>query len=168
MSKKQIPIFATEGDLSALIARVSHWRPLKFVRAGLFDEPMIDAFQGPIRPHAFATYLVLDRDRAVSVRIIPQRNGGKKYAVDQLDNRDSVSLQIGGMIDDDRLVAGQIGTATNEPSSAEIFSLFARAIEDQFVKIKSYYVGPEAMRLLDRGIRLTPTSKSPKDYDLVR
>ena len=37
-----------------------------------------------------------------------------------------------------------------------------------FKKIKSYYVGPDAARLLDEGCRLCPTEKSTPEYDLSR
>jgi RHS repeat-associated protein len=74
----------------------------------------------------------------------------------------------GGMLNGERLVAGQVGTATDEKESEEIFALFSKAIRSKFEKIQSYYVGPDAARLLDKGVRLTPGAKSPEAYDLAR
>jgi len=83
-------------------------------------------------------------------------------------NPQTVVLDSGGLVDRQRLIAGQIGTATVNKQSEEIYALFAKVVRRRFEKIKSYYVGPEAIRLFDLGTRLTPTAKSSEVYDLVR
>ncbi len=91
-----------------------------------------------------------------------------KYAIDQRENSHAIALQYGGLVDGARLIASQLGTISTDSVSAQIYSLFAETIRRQFDKIQSYYVGPEAALLLDTGVRLTPTVKSPAIYDLVR
>jgi hypothetical protein len=168
MSKTQIPIYATPEDWLNLVASVSSKRSLKLVKMGLFATPIVEVLDDPRKLEPFAGYLVLDKASEVSTRAIAQRNGDIKHAVDQLDNASSVVLNVGGMADHERLVAGQLGTVRAEQAAQELYTLFAREIKKQFVKVKSYYVGPQALRLLDAGARLTPTRKSPQEYDLVR
>lgn len=166
--KNQIVIYTTQDDLSTIAMLVSAKRPLQFVIAGLFDD------NGPILMSDLtdslpcSTYLAFDKGANVAVRPIPQRNGGLKYAIDQLENLHTVVLQSGGLVDGKRLIAGQIGTTSIESNSVEIYTLFAKEVRRKFEKIKSYYVGPEAGLFLDGGGRLTPTAKSPETYDLRR
>ena len=166
--KRSIDVFATENDWSAILTSVALKRSLGLVEAGLFDDPAIEMLEISTNLEAFKSYLIINRDHAVAVRNVPQRLGGEKFAIDQLANPDSVMLVIGGMIGENRLVSGQISTVAAESNSTELYAEFTKAIRTQFEKIKSYYVGPEASRLLDAGGRLTPTRKSPKEYDLVR
>jgi hypothetical protein len=168
MKTKQLPFFATASDLAGLAREVSSQRPLSFVLAGLSSEQITTVLSNLNNPMPFETYLIFDRDKSVVWRRVPQRDGSDKYAMDQLDNPHTVSLQCGGMLDGIRLIAGQVGTATTHPLSDEIYSLFAKTIRQKFEKIKSYYVGPEAAQNLDTGVRLTPTATSPSTYDLVR
>lgn len=168
MKRKQIPLFATQSDLSALVREVSCNRPLEFVVGGLFDQPTLPVLSDLENPQPFMTYLVFDKGSTVVTRAVPQHSGGQKYAVDQMENPQTVAVQCGGMLDEHRLIAGQIGTVAVGKQAEEIYELFAKAIRRKFEKIKSYYVGPEAVLLLDKGVRLTPTTKSPETYDLVR
>jgi hypothetical protein len=95
--------------------------------------------------------------------------GGGRYAIDLLVNPKAVSMSTGGMLTDQQLIAGQIGTvATSDTDAVELYSLFARVIRKRFERVKSYYVGTEAARLLDDGVRLSATATSPQAYDLVR
>lgn len=90
------------------------------------------------------------------------------YAVDQVNNPQTIALQTGGRHGEYQLIAGQIGTVGNGAQSDELYAIFAKNIRKQFEKIKSFYVGPEAVSMLDAGIRLSATPKSPQAYDLVR
>jgi hypothetical protein len=167
MSKTHIPIFATTDDWLDIVAGVDSTQPLQLVRTGLFDTSRVETQSNPFKLDSLAGYLVLDKSAEVSVRDIQQRNGGTKYAVDQLDNANSVVLQIGGLVDQDRLVSGSIGTIRSDHVPKELFKLFAELINERFKNIKSYFVGPEALRLLRAGTRLSPTRKSPREYDLI-
>jgi hypothetical protein len=158
--QKQIPLFATEKDLLDILQSGSQKCPIEFVVAGLFDQ------KSQIVRRTFD--LIFHEATPLAHRAVVQRNGGEKYAIDQIANPHSISLWFGGLHENVRLVASQIGTATNSDKSHELHSLFLALVRQQFELIKSYYVGPEAVKLLDRGIRLTLTAKSPEAYDLTR
>jgi hypothetical protein len=168
MARKQIPIFATESDIALIAGEVSRTQPLRFAVAGSVDQATVAVLDDLEHPEPFVTYLAGKEGIQFSVRTVPQRDGGNKYTVDQLENPGAVMIRCGGMLNDERLVAGQIGTATDEKESEEIFALFSKAIRSEFEKIRSYYVGPGAARLLDNGLRLTPSARSPETYDLAR
>ncbi len=168
MARKQIPIFATESDITTIAEEVSGKQPLRFVAAGSADQASPIVLDDLKHPEPFATYLVGKAGTQFVARTIPQHGGGNRYSVDQLENPGTVMIRCGGVLNGERLVAGQVGTATDEKESEEIFALFSKAIRSKFEKIQSYYVGPDAARLLDKGIRLTPSAKSPEAYDLAR
>lgn len=163
-----MPIYATQRDLSALVKEVCSLRLIEFVAAGLFDQAVPTVLNDPEKLLPFTAYLVYDKGLDITVRPVPQRKGGVKYAVDILENPHTVDLSCGGLLEGQRLIAGQVGTITTGKPAEEIYALFAKVIRRKFEKIKSYYVGPEAVELLDNGLRLTPTAKSPETYDLVR
>ncbi|MEW6536851.1 MAG: hypothetical protein AB1454_14670 [Candidatus Auribacterota bacterium] len=168
MAKNLTPFFATDNDLAKLFEKILAKRNLKFILCGLFDEPIIHSKKTDSQFNPFSNYLVADYDLVIKVRSVPQKKGGKKFAIDQLENPKTVGLHLGGLIENHRLVAGQIGTATEDKTSLEIYKLLAKEIRKEFEKIKSYYVGKEASCLLDEGTRLTATKKSPQEYDLFR
>ena len=165
----QTPLFATAHDLSAIVRAVATARPIQLAVGGPVSTPEIRFLENVEGLQNFTTYLVFDKGRqSVASRAVPQKNGTMKYALDQLNNPRTVVLNCGGLFDGQRLVASQIGTASMEEQSRELYELFVKEIRCKFEKIKSYYVGPEAAELLGKGTRLTPTSKSPETYDLVR
>jgi hypothetical protein len=90
------------------------------------------------------------------------------YAVDQLANPKTVGLRPGGKFDKRCIVAGQLGTASDDPSSLELFQFISKQMRRLFTKVKAFYVGKEASELLDKGWRLTGDVKSPPLYDLKR
>lgn len=168
MSKKQIPFFATHGDLVTIAHDVRAVKSVDFVLAGLFLEPRSVILVDVDNLSAFETYLVLAQGAPVNFRAIPQRAGGQMYAVDQVGNPRTVVLQTGGLYADQHLIAGQLGTVGDCKESDDLYALFANVIRRRYEKIKSYFVGPEAAAMLDSGARLTATLKSPRMYDLAR
>src|SRR5687768_5263610 len=106
MTKGVIPFYATTSDLSALLKAVRIRRDVKFVRAGLLDSPEQACSDEPDEVRPFGLYLVIDRDRDVAIRPVPQRKGGVKYAVDESQNPEGASLHPGGLLDGRRLLSG--------------------------------------------------------------
>ncbi|XVJ59925.1 MAG: hypothetical protein HEQ23_11200 [Tepidisphaera sp.] len=88
------------------------------------------------------------------------------YVLDQLHNPDTVVLTPAGMWKDDVLLHGLVSTVSDSPIAKEIMKLFAAAIKKQFVKVRSFWVGPDALALLKRGKRLTIAAQSPAEFDL--
>ena len=168
MSKKQTQFFATHGDLVAVVRDVMEVQPIDIVQGGLLSEPSLVVLTDVNDLRAFETYLILDHGVPVNLRAVPQRAGGLKYAVDQIDNPYTVVLQTGGKHTDQHLIAGQVGTVGSSKQSDDLYALIGKVIRKRFEKVKSFYVGPEATDMLDGGLRLSATPKAPPMYDLVR
>jgi hypothetical protein len=168
MEERIIPFFATAGDLASMLSIVEATRPLEFAIAGMFEEAPASVLRDVDGRNPFTTYLVFDQGRGIKSRPVLQRHGGTRYAVDQTENPHTVALQNGGAVDDSRLIASQLGTISTDPVSEQLYSLFNEVIRSRFEKIQSYYVGPEAARLLDSGRRLVPSVRAPPTYDLAR
>ena len=168
MQRNQIPLFATLDDLAMVINEVSRQRPIKSARMGLFDQPLVATLVDEAVLEPFKAYLFSDADTNLLTRRVSQRDGEDLFSVDQLENPNSVVISCGGYLSPQSLVAGQIGTAAANEKSKQLFSVFSKVIRQKFEKIKSYYAGPEAVRLLDDGARLMPSLKSPPEYDLSR
>jgi hypothetical protein len=92
------------------------------------------------------------------------------YAVSQKLNPDSIVFSPGGMYDKlPVLIAGHIGTISQTKGALNLYNQFAKAIIKGFEKIGSYYVGPEAGRLMTKGYRMVTIGiGSPATYDLKR
>lgn len=143
-------------------------KPIEFAVMGLFDRSELIALDDTDYLMPFTSYLVFEKGLSITVRSIPQRSGGIKFAVDPMENIHTMVLHTGGLNDHGRIIAGDISVATGSQAGEGIYSLFAKEIRRKFEKIRSYYVGPEALKLFDNGVRLTPTAKSPEAYDLAR
>lgn len=177
MAEKRIQIFATKLDIVPLLWEIEEERPLQFVLSGISYSPDIEAMQSladmPMLGNAevgasiqLPSYLTADREALIKVRPIPQREGGTQYAVDQMANPQTIVFRPGGIYQGEILLAGAMGTISADVKSSEIFKLFTKVIRSQFTKIKSFYVGNDAMQLLRAGWRLTVNAQSPALYDL--
>ena len=102
------------------------------------------------------------------MREVRQANGAIRYGVDQLTNPKSVVVRPGRLVDERILLAGQIGTVSEDPASSRLFSVFSKSIRGNFTKVKSYWVGTEALEMLDSGGRLASSRKAAPEYDLRR
>ena len=177
MARNQISFFATKDDLSSLLRAVESDRRLQFVVGGTFDEmPDVKAqdsllgsldLEGATSTINSAIYLLSAPGTSVEIERIEQRRGGVRYAVDQFANPKTVVLRPGGQLEG-CIVAGQLGTASDDPSSLELFQFIRKRVRRLFTKVKAFYVGNEASELLDKGWRLTANVKSPPLYDLKR
>ena len=165
---KQLPLFATENDISLLVEEVGNVRPISLAVMGLFDQAQPQVLVDPKQVRQLTSYLAFEQGLGVVPRPVPQRNGDIKFAIDPMDNPRSIVLRCGGHLDAGRLTAGDISVATGNEQAEELFGIFSKIVRRQFHKIRSYYVGAEAAHLLDQGCRLTPTAKSPPLYDLTR
>src|ERR1700682_6507859 len=110
MSRKSTSynFFAVPKDLITILQAVESQQSLRYVECGLFDEAERPVFYGfsslPNLGIAKAgdykfepTFLILLPETPLKVRSVPQKRGGIKYAVDQLENTGTVVLKPGGM-----------------------------------------------------------------------
>jgi hypothetical protein len=162
MSTKQLPLFVTAKDFLTVVDEVNCHCKLEFVASGLFDQKEHDVLSNLNSLNPFCAYLYFEEGTAILERIVQQKKGGVKIAVDQILNPSTVVLNFGGLTENgQRLVSSQIGTATSCESSNQLFGLFSKIIRQKFEAIKSFYVGPEAAYLLEDGVVLAPSTKSP-------
>jgi hypothetical protein len=168
MGRHITPFFATQSDLSKIVKTIAALRPLQFIIAGLFTSPEIQSFHCLTKPKPTENYLIADRNLKINIRQVPQKAGSHKYAIDQMLNPKTIVIRTGGIIKEKCLMAGKIGTISEDRTSIELYTLFSSKIIGGFEKIKSYYVGEDALRYLDRGFRLMATPKSPRQFDLTR
>lgn len=166
--RNQLELFVTHEDLLSLINKATSEQPLDIYISGLFNSVELTKLDGPEDIKAFHNYLIVDKKDNVQIREVPQRNGTVKYAVDQQLNHYAATLNYGGLYESDHLITSQIGIVNSNSQNERIFKTFKTVILKDFVKVKSYYVGPEADVLLSEGARLTATKKSPSLYDLKR
>ena len=179
MKRHQIHIFATRADLEALLRAIESKRELQYVRAGLFDLPVLNRLPSLLNDANLGIalngdnaqeprYLVADREVSIEVRTVPQHGGGTKHAIDQQANPRTIVFQPGGVCSESCVIAGSVGTVSEDPVSLALFQLFSKEVKRQFEKIKSFHVGKEAGESLNKGWRLTNGVKSPSLYDLKR
>ena len=176
---KQLQFYAVDGDLLPVLQAAEGRGPLKYILTGNFTTPDLRTFlQGSQLPNLgkatcdFAmgsdSFLVCQPELPIVVRRLPGADGIERFCVDQLANPDTVTLTPGGAWDEEIVLYGCVGTASESKASQELMRRFAVVIRKQFTKIKAVYVGPEARKLLDTGKRLTLAAQTPRDFDLRR
>ncbi len=174
---KSLSFFAVPSDLVEVLQEVESTREVQYTLAGMFDEEKVitfPSFKGIDKlglalkgdQNLEATYLVSSRGTSILPREVPQRQGGIRFAVDQKLNPHTVALSPGGLFGDASVIAGQVGTATDAPESLDLLSLFTKGIRENFKKVRSFWVGEGASKILSSGGRLTTMVKSPVEYDL--
>ena len=171
------PIYATREDILGLMRDVEERIALNYVIAGMFDKaehttyckateiPDLGISRGGDTNLDLQVILAKDPAEFVMERV-PQRKGGVRYSFDQVENPNTVVISAGGQFDETTVIAGSIGTCKNTPESVELFKLLKKMVRKRFVRIRSYYVGPDAKEILDAGGRLTTGISSPSEYDL--
>jgi len=112
-------------------------------------------------------FLALPSGNDLIVRNVPQKAGGTRYAIDQQNNPKSVVIKPSGIFNDGVLVAGMIGTISQDDFSVKLFKDFSSKIKKAFTKIGRFYVGSNAKAKLENGWRLATNEQSPKEYDLI-
>lgn len=167
-------IFATKSDLEPGLRAIEARFPLKYVRAGFWRTPEYKAYTSALdipelekADHyivdALQKYLVMLRSAEIFVRSSPQDAGGIHYMIEQERNPQAFTFQSGGWYEG-KLMGGFIYTSqVNPPEVIDLCRHFIRTVTKGFVKLIGYYdrgyrspwwVGPEALCLLDSGVRL--------------
>jgi hypothetical protein len=177
MSGRGRLFFATASDLLPGLARFEQLHPVQYVESGLFDirTPRVWSSGSAIpnlgrAPSGQAitepAFLVMFRQSPVVVRDVPQRAGGVKYAVDQLENPDSTVIWTGGLFSPAVLVSGSVATIGATDTARTLQKDMARTVTRGFRRIGVYWLGPDAVKLFEAGARLTWSVQSPPEYDL--
>ena len=175
---KSINFFATESDMKLLLLDLESVVPVKYVRAGMSDNPAVETYPSATEIPGLGEansptqslcpiFLILPANATVNVEAVEQRKGGVRFAVDQLKNPASLALRPGGVFNECCVIAGQVGTCTDNPNSIEMMRLVTRLTRKHFERIRSYFVGPRARELMEQGFRLTADARLSKEYDLA-
>jgi len=93
--------------------------------------------------------------------------GVRRFAIDQLNNPDTITFSPGGLWNNDILLHGRVATASQSKSSQILMKRFQAALQKTFVKVKAIRVGPQALMLLKNGRRLTISAQAPQEFDLT-
>jgi hypothetical protein len=174
---KPVLFFALKEDLLPVLELVESKGALKFVRMGNFArhevKDGISVFDtGAGIPNlgkasadstaACEAFLVCERETPVNLRPV-----GERVCIDQLANPDSVVFTPGGIWNEDVVLNGVIGTASDSEISKALLKRFQAAVKKTFSKVKAFYVGPKALALLESGKRLAGAVQSPREFDLT-
>jgi hypothetical protein len=177
MPSKQTLFFATAADIKEVIQNIESSNKLKYQRMGLLEQSELKSADSLLNNglgianagdnNLCTSFLVIDRNKEIVSREIPQKAGGIKFAIDQLKNPAAIEIRPAGVFESAQaIIEGRIATASADIRSAELFSLFSKALKSKFVKLNTYFVGKEAFKSYEEGWRLTQSVPSPKDYDL--
>ena len=178
MPSPQIHLFSTRQDLEPGIRSIESERSLKYALFGNFETPDIPLWRSLLDVESVGRapkgnrvlcecYLVLPERAKLHVETFTQYKRGLRYSVDQLQNPGSITFQPGGIFENDYLICGRIGTASDHPDSLDLLQDFTRAITRGFQKHRIYLMGPEASKLHEKGVRLiTMHVDEAREYDL--
>ena len=177
MKNRQIYFFAEQDDIEQPIRTLEACVNICYYETGLFDTEVTPSYSSLFNIKGLdqsivgdwtqsKTYLIIPEDSKVAIRKVPQRRGGTKYAIDQLENPQSVVIKPGGVFKDGILIAGSFGTVSKSEFSEKMFKMLSKNIKSTFTKIGQFYVGKNAKLRLLSGWRLTTNEKSPLEYDL--
>jgi hypothetical protein len=173
--KLQIQFFATKDDLLPLLEGVEKEAEINYVQAGWSDTAAANCYStGAVLPNLgtasaesavnCTTYLICPQGELIRARPI----SGQSYAFDQLLNPNTVAFTPGGLWDRDILLYGRFSSVSDGAFSSELLKLLGSLVRKRFKKIKAFFVGNEAERMLDAGKRLAIAVQSPKTLDLSR
>lgn len=178
MKAKRINFFALKNDISSLIGEIERVTKIRATPIGdvskeqmknpisLANIPNLGVSPSPdnaLNP----AYLVWATDDDIRAREVNLKGGGIRNIVDQRNNPQTVILRPGGERPEGGIICGEISTIYDTAESLYLYRLFEKLIKMNFTKIKSYYVGTEASRALQSGVRLTSNINSPTEYDLT-
>ncbi len=89
-----------------------------------------------------------------------------RFHTDQRLNPDSIVFTPAGDWKGQMIIAGRIATISDSPASQALMRLATSRIKKHFTRVLAYWVGPEALKELRAGKRLSMAEQSPALYDL--
>ena len=175
---KQIHFYAMNEDLLPMLETLESHGSVKYVLAGQFAEPsLVLVFDhGKNIPNlgtatsetgnSSESFLVCKPE----LQIIPEAarvSGQQRFFINQLHNPNTVTFTPAGMWNEEIVLAGRVGTASDSQESQRLMKQFHSVIKRRFVEINAYWVGHRALEFLRSGKRLTIAEQSPREFDLT-
>ena len=175
-----VPFFSTQQDLEAVLKYFCAKVP---VRAAVSDHQESDmvSYINPLWSHptigaalgesygSCLRFLIVEDCVEIEPRRINRNDGTLVYSIDPILNTQSVVLSVGGVLRDGVLIMGEMGSALRTETAKKFLVSFKKALTNNGHSIiNGSYVGPEALKLLAAGWRLTAHAGRPPEYDLRR
>jgi hypothetical protein len=177
MPRKGIFFFATKSDMESGLEKIESELSIRYTRLGLFDSPELVEYksfkdlpdfglslQGT--KNSQPIYLVYPSNFNVVVKEVPQRRGGIKYSVNDMDKEMEGCFRFvpSGEYAGEYIIPGEFSPGLSDFSTS-LNKIFRKEFLKNYKKVKSYCVGPEAFQKLNSGIPLTPSYKAkPEMY----
>jgi hypothetical protein len=176
---KQIFFFATPADILPVLRRLELNAPLKFVEIGTLLTPnraiYLQSSEIPnpgVATHETGSqsqaYMVSYRNTKNDMRVSVTKNGEKRWNLFGADNEEAVSLNMAGLWKTGTLLPGNIAALHKSPAAQQLMKWFLSSLKQEgFTKVRSWWLGKEALEMLKAGKRLTTTAQqSPPEFDL--
>ena len=167
-------VFATRSDYEPGLRKIEAKVKLKYIAVGWHSTLNYEVFTSALDIPKFGTvqypyfsgnqeYLVSPFETKIVVRSIPQKSGGVLYSIDPTLNPNTFGFKPGGRYDGLALVGGSIIPNSLVPEVRRLGFRFGRTLTYGFRQIKDdrgydWYVGPEALVLLQQEVRLVTTT----------
>jgi hypothetical protein len=177
MPRKGIFYFATKADMEAGLDNIESEVAIKYTSLGLFDSPDIVEYETYKEIPDFGLsiqgtsnsqpiYLICPSDFKVVPKEVPQRRGGIKYSINDMNKEMEICFRFvpAGEYEETFLIPGEFSSGISDFSTS-LYKAFRKVFLKNFKKVKSYSVGPEAYSKFESGIPLTPSYKAkPEMY----
>jgi hypothetical protein len=175
----QLHFFATGDDVHKVLAKFEVVEAIRYTLGGSFKTSQIESYTSHIalpemwtatHPNAIAgrRYLITPVEEYPRPIETPQTMGGIVYVVDQRSSVNSIVFMPSGLYEERVLLYGKVSTICDSEIALQLYKRLSAIIRKSFTRLKTYWVGDGAMRLLDTGYRLTLGANSPAEFDLHR
>src|ERR1051326_2717655 len=169
---KQMHIFATRSDLAPGLAKAETELGIQYARCGRYSSSSeLEKYSSLLEWEGLGRnttgnhmsghqFLVTPKFQKINLEPVtvsgaPTRQIGTFFFLDQKLNPYSIVFLPGGVYkDQSAIIAGHIGSVSQSSSAVTLYKSFVKAITQGFEKIGSYYVAPEAARLMEQGYRM--------------
>lgn len=172
---KQVYFYCLKEEFKIIFKYLETTFKVKYAKAGLLDEKsycftsLSENFDYEVISsdwNSLDKYLILRDEDDLINREVLQRKGGIKFAVDQLENNNSLVLFLGGLYKEEAIIASKIVSISKDLFPKEFMKELSKYLKKEFVNVNGFYVSKSALDFYRKGVRLTTDAKSSNLYDL--
>ena len=100
-------------------------------------------------------YLIVPKHAHVVCTDVVTKNGARRTAIDQADNRESLELCCGGVYKAEAFIAGYVATGYKTTFSSQTLKIINDNMRNIASRKMAYWIDGEALACMHRGMRLT-------------